>query len=121
MTGQEAMLLAFDRLFDKAAAKLHIDCSDEEKHAVRNSFAKRFAGVLDIANQISLERIPDEVMQHMEEAIDSLSPPQVVGHLAAIPLIHQAQEMIRTLTYRAAEKRLIDNLIEQADDRYGGN
>lgn len=60
-------------------------------------------------------------MQAMEEAIDHLSPAQVVGYLAAIPLAHQTQEMLRTVAYRAAEQRLLEHLINQADDTYGGN
>jgi hypothetical protein len=57
----------------------------------------------------------------MEDAIDNLSAAQVVGYLAAIPLAHQAQEMLRAIAYRAAEQRLLEHLVSQADDRYGGN
>ncbi len=121
MTGRNAMLLAFDRLFDKAATKLHIDCSTEEREEAREGFVRRFAAALDLANQVEMDGIPEEVMKHMEEAIASLSPSQVVAQLATIPLIHQTQEMLRVLTYRAAEQRLLEHLIEQADDRYGGN
>ncbi len=121
MTGRNAMLLAFDRLFDKAATKLHIECSTEEKEEARRGFATRFAGALDLAGQVGMDGVPDEVMDHMEEAIASLSPSQVVAQLAVIPLIHQTQEMLRALTFRAAEQRLLEHLIEQADDRYGGN
>jgi hypothetical protein len=28
---------------------------------------------------------------------------------------------LRTIAYRAAEQRLLDHLVSQADDRYGGN
>ena len=121
MTGKDAMLLAFDRLFDKAADKLHIVCTIEEKEEARRGFANRFSGALDVASQITMETVPDEVMRLMEDAINSLSPQQVVAQLASIPLIHQTQEMIRSLTYRAAEQRLLDHLISQTDDRYGGN
>ena len=41
--------------------------------------------------------------------------------LASIPLAHQGHEMMRQVAYRAAEQRLLDHLIQQADDRYGGN
>jgi len=121
MTGKEAVLRAFDRLFDKAAAKLRIGCSQAEKEEAKRHFAERFSAALDAAGRVSVPEIPEEVMQDMEEAIDHLSPAQVVGYLAAIPLAHQAQEMLRTIAYRAAEQRLLEHLISQADDKYGGN
>jgi hypothetical protein len=121
MTGKEAVLLAFDRLFDKAATKLRLECSEGEKEEAKRHFAERFSGALDIAGQIMVPEIPDDVMHSMEEAIEHLSPAQVVGYLAAIPLAHQTQEMLRTIAYRAAEQRLLEHLIDQADDKYGGN
>jgi len=121
MTGKDAVLQAFDRLFDKAAAKLRIECSDGEKEEAKRLFAERFAAALEIAGQADMPEIPEAVMRNMEEAIEHLSPAQVVGYLAAIPLAHQAQEMLRTIAYRAAEQRLLEHLISQADDRYGGN
>jgi len=121
MTGKEAVLHAFDRLFDKAAAKLRIECTDDEKEEAKRHFAERFSAALDVAGEVSMPEIPEDVMRGMEEAIDHLSPAQVVGYLAAIPLAHQAQEMLRTIAYRAAEQRLLEHLVSQADDRYGGN
>jgi hypothetical protein len=121
MTGREAVLLAFDRLFDKAAAKLRIDCSEGEKKEAKRHFTERFSAALDIAGQVKVPEIPEEVMQGMESAIEQLSPAQVVGYLAAIPLVHQTQEMLRTIAYRAAEQRLLEHLVSQADDKYGGN
>ena len=41
--------------------------------------------------------------------------------IASIPLAHQGHEMMRQVAYRAAEQRLLDHLIQQADDRFGGN
>lgn len=121
MTGREAVLQAFDRLFDRAAAKLRIECNDGEKAEAKRHFAERFSAALDVAGQVVMPEIPEEVMHSMEEAIDHLSPAQLVGYLASIPLAHQAQEMMRVIAYRAAEQRLLDHLINQADDRYGGN
>jgi len=115
------MLLAFDRLFDRAASKLHIECSEEDKAEAREGFSTRFASALDIAGQVVIDGIPDAVMQNMEDAIGSLKPAQIVGQLAAIPLLHQTQEMVRAITYRTAEQRLIEHLVAQADDKYGGN
>jgi hypothetical protein len=121
MNGKDAVLLAFDRLFDKAAAKLHIECGGEDKAEAKRHFAERFSAALDVVGQVSTQAIPDEVMQGMEEAIDRLSPAQVVGYLASMPLAHQTQEMLRTIAHRAAEQRLLEHLINQTDDRYGGN
>jgi hypothetical protein len=121
MTGREAVLQAFDRLFDKAAAKLNVTCDDDEKTAAKQLFADRFSAALDVAGQVTMREIPEEVMRGMEDAIDHLSPAQVVGHLAAIPLAHHAQQMLQTIAHRAAEQRLLEHLISQADDKYGGN
>jgi hypothetical protein len=121
MTGKQAVLLAFDRLFDTAAAKLRIACNADEKEEAKLHFAERFSSALDIAGQITLPEFPDDVMRAMEEAIQDLSPAQVVGYLASVPLAHQTQEMLRTIAYRAAEQRLLEQLTRQADDRYGGN
>ena len=121
MTGKEAVLRAFDRLFDRAAAKLRIECNEEEKAEAKRHFEERFSAALDIAGELESPELPEEVMQTMEEAIDHLSAAQVVGYLAAIPLAHQTQDMLRALAYRAAEQRLLDHIISQADDRYGGN
>jgi hypothetical protein len=121
MTAKEAVLLAFDRLFDRAAFKLRIECNEDEKAEAKRHFTERFSSALDAVGQVTTPAIPDEVMCSMEEAIDRLSPAQVVGHLAAIPLVHQTQEMLRLIAHRAAEQRVIEYLISQTDDRYGGN
>ncbi|HTO56281.1 MAG TPA: hypothetical protein VMJ74_00745 [Pseudomonadales bacterium] len=121
MTGKEALLNAFDHLFERAAAKLHVECSPEEKAEAKRNFSERFAAALDVAGQVPVPEIPPEVIEAMEKAIDQLSPAQVVGYLASIPLAQQAQEMLRAIAYRAAEQRLLEHLVTQADDKYGGN
>jgi hypothetical protein len=121
MTGKEAVLLAFDRLFDKTAVKLRLECSDREREEAKQHFAERFSAALDIAGQVMVPEIPEDVMHSMEEAIDRLSPAQVISYLAAVPLAQQTQEMVRAIAHRAAEQRLLEHLIEQADDKYGGN
>jgi hypothetical protein len=121
MTGKEAVLRAFDRLFDTAAVKLRLEYSDGEKKEAKQHFAERFSAALDIAGQVMVPGIPEDVMRSMEEAIERLSPAQVIGYLAAIPLAQQTQEMVRAIAYRAAEQRLLEHLIDQADDKYGGN
>jgi hypothetical protein len=121
MNGREAVLSAFDRLFDKAAAKLAIDCDAEDKREARRTFAERFSGALDVVAQMQMTELPADVMKTMDEAIEHLSPAQVVGHLASIPLAHQAQEMLRAVANHSAQRRVLEHLISQADDRYGGN
>src|SRR5262245_45652419 len=121
MTGKEAMLLAFDRLFERAAAKLNVECSADEKAEAKQHFAERFSALLDLAAHVPMPDMPDEVLRGMEEAIDDLSPAQIVGQLALIPLVRQTQEMLRTIAYRDAQQRLLEHLISQADTTYGGN
>jgi len=121
MTGKEAMLQAFDRLFDRAATKLKVECSPEEKEAAKRQFEDRFAALLESLEHVNIDQVPDEVVANMEGAIDRITPTEVVGLLASIPLAHQGHEMMRQVAYRAAEQRLLDHLIQQTDDRFGGN
>lgn len=121
MTGKEAMLQAFDRLFDRAATKLRVECSAEDKETAKRQFEQRFAVLLESLNGVEIGEVPDAVLANMEGAIDRISPTELVGLLASIPIAHQGQEMLRQVAYRAAEQRLLDHIIRQADDRYGGN
>ena len=121
MTGRDAVLSAFDRLFDKAAAKLGLDCDEQDKQEAKRTFAERFSAALDMVAQVNMTEMPDGVMKGMEDAIEHLSAAQVVGHLAAIPLAHQAHEMLRAIAYQSAQQRLLEHLITQVDDQYGGN
>jgi hypothetical protein len=121
MTGREAMLQAFDRLFDRAAHKLRVECSADEKESAKKQFEERFAALLETLDQLKIDEVPDEVLKNMEGAIDRISPTEVVGLLASIPIAHQGQELMRQVAYRAAEQRLLEHLIKQADERYGGN
>lgn len=121
MTGRDTLLDAFDHLFEKASTKLNVRCTAEEQAEAKRHFGERFSAALEIAGQVNLAELPPEVLRIMEQAIDQLSPAQVVGYLAAMPLAQQAQEMLRTIAFQAAEQRLLAHLIDQADDKYGGN
>lgn len=121
MTGKEAMMQAFDRLFDRAAKKLNVECSAEEKAEAKRQFEDRFSALLDALHRVKVNELPDEVLSGMESAIDQISPTEVVGLIASIPIAHQGHEMMRGIAYRAAESRLLEYMIDKADDRYGGN
>src|SRR5262245_31457528 len=121
MTGSEAILQAFDRLFDAAARKLNVTCAPEERAAAKEQFAQRFRAALDIAKKVEVPALPDEVVQAMENAISKLSPAQIVGVIATVPLAQQTQEMLRAIAFQQAEQRLLEHLAQQADTRYGGN
>ena len=121
MTGREALLQAFDRLFDKAAKKLSVECSDGQKAEAKQRFEERFSMLLNALKQLEVPELPDEAVAGMEDAIEKLSPADVVGLLATVPLVPQAQEMMRLLAYRAAEQRLLEHYVSTASDKYGGN
>lgn len=121
MTGRDALLLAFDRLFDKAAKKLSVICSDTEKEEARRRFEERFSMLLEALKALEIRELPEEAIVGMEDAIEKLSPADVVGLLATVPLVPQAQEMMRLLAYRAAEQRMLEHYVATASDKYGGN
>ncbi len=121
MTGRDVILLAFDRLFDKAAQKLSVQCSDAEKADARRRFEERFSMLLEALKSLEIRDLPEEAVVGMEEAIDKLSPADIVGLLATVPLVPQAQEMMRLLAYRAAEQRMLEHYVSTASDKYGGN
>lgn len=119
--GREVLLSAFDRLFDRAADKLKLDCSTEERAAAKRYFTDRYDDALQMLDQADFPPIAEPVMARMEAAIDELSPAYVAAHLATGPLALHVQEFMRALAVRAAEQRLIEHLASRADDTYGGN
>jgi hypothetical protein len=121
MTGREALLAAFDRLFDAAAGKLNIVCTPEERAEAKEQFARRFASALEIAQRVEVGELPDGVVDAMESAIQGLSPAELAGAIASVPLAQQTNEMLRAVAFRQAEQRLLEHLALQADTRYGGN
>ncbi len=121
MTGRDALLQAFDRLFDAAAKKLNVVCSDEERADAKADFARRFGTALEMAKRIDVPELPADVVSAMESAIAQISPAELAGVLASIPLARQTQEMLRVLAYREAEQKLLEHFALQAEARYGGN
>jgi hypothetical protein len=121
MTGREAVLATFDRLFEKAARKLRVTCTEEERTEAKQQFEQRFQATLDIVERVEVPELPEEAIREMEAAVERLSPAEIVGLLASVPLVQQTHEMLRAIAFRAAEQRLLEHVVAQADTRYGGN
>ncbi len=121
ITGRDALLSAFDRLFEKAARRLSVECSADEREEAKRRFEERFSMLLEALQQLQLRELPEDAVRNMEEGIETLSPADLVALLASVPLVTQAQELLRQLAYRAAEQRLLEHYIRSADDRYGGS
>jgi hypothetical protein len=121
MTGREALLHAFDRLFDAAARKLNVVCTPEERADAKADFVRRFDGALEMAGRVETGELPPAVLEEMEGAIAQLSPAELAGVIATVPLAQQTHEMLRAVAYRQAEQRLLEHFAMQADTRYGGN
>jgi hypothetical protein len=121
MTGREALLQAFDRLFDAAARKLNVVCSAEERDEAKEQFVAHFDSALKVADKLEVPELPGNVVEAMETAIAQLSPAELAGAIASVPLAQQTHEMMRAIAFRQAEQRLLEHFALQADDRYGGN
>jgi hypothetical protein len=121
MTGREALLAAFDRLFDAAASKLNLSCTPEEREDAKEQFARRFENVLEVAGNVTTGPLPQNTLDGMVAAIEGLSAADLAGVIASVPLAQQTQEMLRAIAFREAEKRLLEHFASQADTRYGGN
>ena len=115
------MLEAFDELFDVAAGKIQAAFTPAERAEARERFSQRFAQVLELTRAVELPGVPADVMTAMKAQVNGLSSADLAGLIAAVPLAQQTQEMLRTLAYRDAERKLLEHLVAQADTRYGGN
>ena len=115
------MLQAFDELFDVAAGKIQATFTPEERAEARERFSERFAPALELTRAVELPGMPADVLAEMKAQVDRLSSADLAGLIAAVPLAQQTQEMLRTLAYRDAERKLVEHLAAQADTRYGGN
>ncbi len=121
MTGRDALLDAFDRLFQAAATKLQLTVTPEERAEAKAQFAERFAAMLDLTGQFETPALPPEVLSEMEAQISRISPVELAGVLAAIPLAQQGHEMLRSVAFQHAQQKMLEHLAMQADTRYGGN
>jgi hypothetical protein len=119
MTGRDALLQAFDRLFDAAARKIGASCTAEERAEAKAAFVRRFESALEVARRVEVPELPEAAVDAMEAAIANLSPAELAGVIASVPLAQQTQEMLRAVASRQAEQRLLEHLALQADTRYG--
>ncbi len=115
------MLDAFDRLFTAAASKLKVEPTPDERTEAKEQFAERFAAVLDLTGRFESPPLPEEVVGEMETQIARISPLELAGVVAAMPLAQQAQDMLRAVAYQHAQQKMLEHLAMQADTRYGGN
>ena len=121
MSARDAILTAFNELYDSAAAKLNVPSTPEERAEARARFAERFDKALEMAGTVEMREIPRPVLDQMKEAISKLSMSELAGVVASMPLAQQTQEMLRAIAMRQAEQRLLEQLALEADTRYGGN
>lgn len=119
---REAILDAFDRLFDTAIARLNVSCTPQERSEARRAFAERMAPVLDVMQQVEQFELPAAAVDEMRETIDKLSPADVAGLVASIPLAQHTQEMLKNIAYERARQQLLVHLTAQAEPSpYGGH
>jgi hypothetical protein len=114
MTGRDALLRAFDRLFDKAAKKLSVECSDAEKAEAKQRFEERFAMLLEALKSLELPIFRRGRRRH-GGAIEKLARRR--RRLPRRCPVPQAQEMMR-LAHRAAEQASTPSAPPAT---YGGN
>src|SRR5258707_10218307 len=121
MTGREAVLEAFDRLFRAAATRLQVEVTPAVQSEAKEHFAERFSAVLDLTGRFESPSLPAEVLDAMEAQVRKISPAELAGVVAALPLAQQAQEMLRTVAIQHAQQKMLEHLALQADTQYGGN
>ena len=121
MTGRDALLDTFDRLFSAAAGKLQVEITPRVQADAKAEFAERFAAMLEMTDRFESPPLPSEVVAGMEAQIERISPVELAGVLAAIPLAQQAQEMLRAVAFQHAQQKMLEHLAMQADTQYGGN
>jgi len=121
-TPREAILDAFDQLFETAIARLNVSCTPEERTQARTAFAERMTPVFEVVEKTDNFEVPAEAVDEMRQSIDRLSPAEVAGLVASIPLAQHAQEMLKTIAYERARQQLLMHLTEQAEPSpYGGH
>ena len=121
MTGREALLEAFDRLFSAAASKLELEVTPQDRADAKERFAERFAAVVDLTNRFESPPLPAEVVDELDAQVKRISPLEIAGVVASLPLAQQAQDMLRAVAFEHAQQKMLEHLALQADTTYGGN
>ncbi|HEV7731785.1 MAG TPA: hypothetical protein VGR62_06470 [Candidatus Binatia bacterium] len=119
MTGKDILLTAFDELFEAAITRLDATVTADERQEARAQFGRRFAGVLDVVGTLDVPELPREALDTMKGAIGELSPAELAGMVASIPLAQQTQEMLRVVAVQQAQQKMLEQLAMQADTRWG--
>ena len=118
---RQVLLNAFERLFARAADKLRVDYTPEDLAQVRDGFADRVTRVLDLVDDAPVEVLPEGTLEALEDAINQVSPVEVAGQLASLPLLQHVQVVLHQIAHQATQQRLLEHALEQADTTYGGN
>lgn len=121
LQGREALLAAFDRLFERAARKLNFELTPEAREEAKRAFMERYEQALSMVDHAKMPQIPEAALERMEQSIEDLSPAVIAGLIATVPLAVHVQDVMRQVAMQAAEQRLLEHLVTQADTTYGGN
>ena len=100
---------------------MNVVCGADERAEAKEQFVKRFESALSVATRVEVPALPPAVLEGMENAIAELSPAELAGVIASVPIAQQTHDMLRAIAFRQAEQRLLEHYALQADDRYGGN
>jgi hypothetical protein len=120
-TGRQAILDAFDQLFEAAMGRLKVVSTPEERAEARERFAERMRPALDAVDAAQKLELPSTAIADMRQAIERLTPAEVAELVATIPLAQRTQAMLQTLALEQAHDRLLEHITAQATSKYGGH
>ena len=121
-SGRQAILDAFDELFDAAVGRLNGLCTPEERAGARAQFIERMTPALEAVEAAQALELPGPAVADMRQAIERLAPADIAGLLASIPLAQRTHELLRTVAYERARQQLLQQLTAQAEPSpYGGH
>lgn len=121
-TGRQAILEAFDQLFDAATRHLEASCTPEERAAARAQFAERLGPVLDALDGAKAITLEEAEVGEMRRTIEQLSAADVAGLVASIPLAQRTHEQLKALAWERARQQMLVQLTASAEPSpYGGH
>ena len=121
-TGRQAILEAFDQLFDAAVGRLNASCTPEERAQARAEFTERMTPILEAAEATQKLELPATLVDDMRQSIERLSPSDIAGLVASIPLAQRTHELLKAVAFARARQQLLMHLTEQAEPSpYGGH